>query len=244
MFETLCRPSPPPALLFARSDFPAGSRPERAGIASAANAPVRGETRARRPAPGQRAWGWRGGHAHPRERVAGRNKNEKKTYPRPLFCLAQPTRVPRAGRLRRSIEGPAPLFFHNTYPRPSRRADTCAIAPHAKGTGSSWDLVGGAGMPDRRDPSAGPPDCLPAARRAFGRRARFNLRLNGCAGGMVASAVRTRDPPSLNVGHCALRRLPERELQGANVTTHRAGRRKPHPKTQRKNEANAAPSLL
>ena len=36
LFRTLCRPSPPALLLFARSDSPAGSRSERAGIASAA----------------------------------------------------------------------------------------------------------------------------------------------------------------------------------------------------------------
>jgi len=116
----------PGLLLFARSDSPAASRPERAGIASAANAPVRGETRVRRPAPGQRAWGWRGGHAHPRERVAGRNKKRKNLSP-PLSYLAQPTRVPRAGRLRRSIEGPAPQFSQKKLiPAPCCLPDTRA----------------------------------------------------------------------------------------------------------------------
>jgi hypothetical protein len=92
------------------------------GIASAAGAPVRGETRARRPAPGQRAWGWRGGHAHPRERVAGRNEKRKNLSPPALlFGATQSRSASRPVALEHRIPGPTFFPQNLSPPLPPRR---------------------------------------------------------------------------------------------------------------------------
>ena len=47
-----------------------------------------------------------------------------------------------------------------------------SIAPHAKSTGSSWDLLGGVSLPDCQGSSAGPGGILRAAMVCFGQRRR------------------------------------------------------------------------